>query len=139
MSLYVLDTDILSLFQDGHSNVCQQVAQHRPDELATTIITVEEQLSSWYTLRRRVKGREQLALAYERFTQNVQMLSRLQLVSFSSEAIDHYELLRRSKLGVKGNDLRIAAIALQNSAILVTRNLVDFARIPELQIENWAD
>ncbi len=67
------------------------------------------------------------------------MLSRVQILSFSSNAIDRYDVLRRRKLGVKGNDLRIAAIALENSAVLITRNLVDFQRIPELQLENWAD
>lgn len=67
------------------------------------------------------------------------MLSRLQILSFSAEAIDRYEVLRRSKLGVKGNDLRIAAIALQNSAVVVTRNRGDFGRVPELRIENWAE
>lgn len=70
MSLYVLDTDILSLYQEGHASIRQHIAQHLPDELSTSIISVEEQLSSWYTLRRRVKGRDQLARAYERFAQN---------------------------------------------------------------------
>ena len=46
MSRYVLDTDILSLYQEGHPGVRQHVASHRPDELSTTIISVEEQLSS---------------------------------------------------------------------------------------------
>jgi tRNA(fMet)-specific endonuclease VapC len=67
------------------------------------------------------------------------MLSRLQILSFSAAAIDRYGVLLRSKLGVKGNDLRIAAIALENSAIVVTRNRVDFERIPGVRIENWAD
>jgi tRNA(fMet)-specific endonuclease VapC len=138
MSLYVLDTDILSLFQEGHPGIQKHVAQHRPDDLATSIISVEEQLSGWYTLRRRVKGRDQLARAYERIAENVRMLSRLQILSFSARAIDRYEVLRRSKLGVKGNDLRIAAIALDISAIVVTRNLVDFRRIPGLTIEDWS-
>jgi tRNA(fMet)-specific endonuclease VapC len=43
------------------------------------------------------------------------------------------------KLGVRTNDLRIAAIALGNSAIVVTRNRVDFERVPGLQVENWSD
>jgi tRNA(fMet)-specific endonuclease VapC len=139
MSLYVLDTDILTLFQEGHSSICEHVAQRLPDELSTSIISVEEQLSGWYTLRRRVRGRNQLARAYDRFASNVRMLSRLQILSFSVEAIGRYEALRRSKLGVKGNDLRIAAIALQHSAILVTRNRIDFDRIPGLRVENWAE
>jgi len=66
------------------------------------------------------------------------MLSGVQILSFSAEAIDRYHSLHRSKLGVKGNDLRIAAIALENSAIVVTRNRVDFERIPGLQIDDWS-
>lgn len=139
MSLYVLDTDILSLYQEGHAGVRKHVSQHWPHELSTTIISVEEQLSSWYTLRRRVRGRDQVARVYERFARNVRMLARLQILSLSAEAIDHYEVLHRSKLGVQRNDLRIAAIAIDYSAIVVTRNRTDFERIPGLQVENWAD
>jgi predicted nucleic acid-binding protein len=35
-------------------------------------------------------------------------------------------------------DLRIAAIALAQSAILVTRNTQDFIDIENLNLENWA-
>jgi len=35
-------------------------------------------------------------------------------------------------------DLRIAAIVLVEKAILVTRNLRDFKRVPGLEIVNWA-
>ncbi len=62
----------------------------------------------------------------------------MQILSFTEEAIDQYERLRQMKLGVRTNDLRIAAIALENSAIVVTRNRVDFGQVPELRIENWS-
>lgn len=138
MGLYVLDTDILSLYQLGHPVVCQRVVQHQPADLAVTIITVEEQLSGWYTLRRRTKHRDQLARVYERFAENVRFLSRVQIVGFPASAIDRYEQLIRMKLGVRGNDLRIAAIALELEATVVTRNRQDFQVVPSLQIEDWS-
>jgi tRNA(fMet)-specific endonuclease VapC len=139
MALYVLDTDILTLYQLGNSAVCQQVAMHSPDQLAVTIISVEEQLSGWYTLRRRVKKRDQLAYVYERFSENVRFLSQLNVISFTEPAIERFESLLAMKLQVKAMDLRIAAIALDRQGTVVTRNLRDFQRIPSLTVENWVD
>ena len=138
MALNVLDTDILSLYQRGHEVVCDRVQRHDMEELAVTIITVEEQLSGWYTARRRSKAPADVARVYQRFVDSVRLLARMQILSFTENAIERFESLRRMKLGVKANDLRIAAIALENSATLVTRNRADFGRIPGLQIEDWS-
>ena len=48
MSLHVLDTDTLSLLQDGHAAVVSRVAACLTANLAITVISVEEQLSGWY-------------------------------------------------------------------------------------------
>ena len=42
MSLYLFDTDMLTLYSDGHPRVCEHVATHPGKSLATSIITVEE-------------------------------------------------------------------------------------------------
>lgn len=55
MTRFVLDTDIVSLLQHGNQAVAAQLGSHSPDDVATTIITVEGQLSAWYTLLRRAK------------------------------------------------------------------------------------
>ena len=36
-------------------------------------------------------------------------------------------------------DLRIAAIALEEDTVVITRNLRDFGRVPSLPRESWAD
>jgi tRNA(fMet)-specific endonuclease VapC len=138
MALNVLDTDILSLYQRGHKVVCDRVLRHEMEELAVTIITVEEQLSGWYTARRRSKAPVDVARVYQRFVDSVRLLARMQILSFTESAIDRFEGLRRMRLGVKANDLRIAAIALENSDTVVTRNRADFGRIPGLRIEDWS-
>jgi tRNA(fMet)-specific endonuclease VapC len=136
--IYVLDTDILVLFQEGHSAVCQRVLAQRIDELATTVITVEEQLSGWYTLLRRKKAPEHLARAYQRLADSVQLLSRFQILSFTEPSIERFEQLKLLKLGIKHMDLRIAAITLEHGGTLITRNTTDFRPIPDLTIENWS-
>ena len=65
MSLYVLDTDMLTLYRRGHEAVMRQALMHPPEDLAITVITVEEQLSGWYTLLRRVKISTDLTRVYD--------------------------------------------------------------------------
>ena len=133
----MLDTDTLVLFQEGNELVCRRVLSHPMHELTISVITVEEQLSGWYTLLRRAKDAEQLARTYQRLADTVEMLSRFRILSFTLPAIGQFQHLKSQKLGVKHMDLRIAAITIVHSARLVTRNTIDFQHIPGLEIENW--
>jgi tRNA(fMet)-specific endonuclease VapC len=45
MSLYILDSDTLSLAQRGHVEVIRRVLSVDSGQLAITVITVEEQLT----------------------------------------------------------------------------------------------
>lgn len=60
------------------------------------------------------------------------------IVSFSAAAITRYADLKRQKLNIRANDLKIAAIALETGATVVTHNLADFRRVPGLTVEDWA-
>ena len=134
---YVFDTDILTLYQRGHPNVVRN-AQSRPlDRLAVTIISVEEQLSGWYTALRKAKQPKKLAWAYRRLADAVRFFARLQILTYSEPAMERYEDLRKRKVRIKRMDLRIAATALEHGAIVVTRNSKDFKQVPGLQIEDW--
>lgn len=77
MSLFVLDTDTLVLFQEGHESVCRRVLSCPMDDLAISVITVEEQLSGWYTLLRRARSNEKLAGAYQRLADAVELGLRI--------------------------------------------------------------
>jgi tRNA(fMet)-specific endonuclease VapC len=138
MSLYVLDTDTLQLYQDGHPLVLSRVQAVAPDSRAISVISVEEQLSGWYTVLRQAKGPQRLAWAYQRLAAVVRFLSAVQIIDFDEPAIQRYEQLRKSKLRVRKMDLRIAAITLERDATLVTRNVRDFQPIPGLRIEDWS-
>ena len=87
---------------------------------------------------RKAKKPAALAAVYERMAQTVVFLGHLPIISFTVPAIDCYESLKRLKLKVKKTDLRIAAIAREHNAILVSRNSRDFARIPGLRLEDWS-
>jgi tRNA(fMet)-specific endonuclease VapC len=138
MSLYVLDTDILTLFRRGNADVHQRVLATPPDELAITAVTVEEQLGGWYNLLRQARRPQQLVLPYQELAGIIPFLSQWTILPFSPAAATTYEQLLAMNLRVRRMDLRIAAIVLDHAATLVTRNLHDFQLVPGLTLENWA-
>jgi tRNA(fMet)-specific endonuclease VapC len=138
MSLFVLDTDILSLYLEGDAVVRQRVDAQPPADLAITVMSVDEQLSGWYTLTRQVRRPEDIARAYNRLAEAVQFLAGWPILPYTEQAIVRADRLKAMRLNVRVMDLRIAAITLEHGGILVSRNLRDFQRVPGLTVENWA-
>src|SRR5260370_24291659 len=123
MSLYVLDTDTLQLFQDKHAEVVARVLAVATGDRAISVVTVEEQLSGWYTQLRKAKRPERLAWAYRRLAATVRFLSQVQIVDFDESAIQRCEQMKKLKVKDGTLDLRIAAKVLERDAILVTLNV----------------
>lgn len=138
MGLFILDTDILTLFQLGHPKVVESVAQHSGDRIGVSVITVEEQLSGWYSQLRQAKDPDNLAWAYRRLAANVRFLARLPIFDFEKAAIVRYEDLKRQRLKVRKMDLQIAATALELGGTVVTRNVRDFKVVPNLPVADWS-
>jgi tRNA(fMet)-specific endonuclease VapC len=137
MSLYVLDTDILTLLEEGHPAVSRRFLERPPEDMAITVLTVEEQLSGWYTEVRKAKRPDRLVWAYRRLADTVSFLAHLRILTYDQPAMERYEQLRKAKIKIGGMDLRIASVVLDQGAILVTRNARDFQKISGLQIEDW--
>jgi tRNA(fMet)-specific endonuclease VapC len=138
MSLWVLDTDMLTLWFRGQETVVARVATTPPQQLAVTIITVEEMLGGWYTQIRPARDDQQLARAYQALQQAVEFARGIQILPFDLSGIRRYRQLRTHYRRIGTNDLRIAAIVLEQHGILVTRNTNDFAAIPGLQLDDWS-
>jgi tRNA(fMet)-specific endonuclease VapC len=138
MSLYILDTDTFQLFQDEHPKVVARVLTVSPSDLAISVITVEEQLSGWYTQLRQAKRPERLAWAYRRLAATARFLARTQIVDFDEAAIERCEQMKKRKIKIRRMDLRVAATVLERGATLVTRNVRDFQQVPGLRLEDWS-
>jgi tRNA(fMet)-specific endonuclease VapC len=138
MSLYVFDTDHLSLYQVGHSRVLQNLMRHIQDQLAVTVISIEEQLSGWQTALRKARDDVRRAEAYRRMALSIESLVGWSIFPFTLPSMAHHAQLLRQPLNVGSNDLKIAAIAMERTGIVVTRNARDFARIPGLIWEDWS-
>ena len=137
MIRYVLDTDITSLWLQGHPQETAAVLRVPPDSIRLPIIVFEEIWDGWQAIIRAARTADRMAFGYERLTSSVHDLRPLEVVTFGTTAIERHRALKKSKLNIGANDLKIAAIALDLGATVVTNNEQDYRRVPGLVVENW--
>lgn len=139
MTLFVLDTDHISLQQRRHPAVVQRLEQLGPaDTVSVTVISVEEQIRGRLEIIRRHGATALQVGAYAAFLRTVRYFEPWQVLDFSQAAFDRFIALRQQRLRVGSQDLRIAAITLVNGAVLVTRNTRDFSQVPGLVTQDWS-
>jgi tRNA(fMet)-specific endonuclease VapC len=137
MSLYVLDTDVLTLYRYGHSLVVNRVDTQAANAVAIMVLSVEEQVRGWYASLRQSKHQTQMAFAYNKLAETVRFLGQWHILPFTVSAMNRFKQLRAQKLNIGAMDLKIAAVTLDHGGILVTRNQRDFQRVPNLTLEDW--
>jgi len=137
VSLFLLDTDHLTLYQMGHPQLLRNVALHLADQLAISVITAEEQLMGWQRALHQARDDVRREQIYQRMALAVEALSGWRVLPLALAALSRHAVLIRQRLNVGSNDLKIAASALENNAIVVTRNLRDFGRVSGLSCQDW--
>jgi len=137
----VLDTNHYVEWFEGTtlgSKIARRVIK-APTEMFTTVVTVQEIAQGWLAeINRRRSGPEQVN-AYRQFQHSTVAFSKISILPFDSEAAQVFLSLQKQRLGTGTMDLKIASICLAHDATLLTRNLVDFEKIPGLRVENWLD
>lgn len=105
----------------------------------TTVVTAQEVTQGWIAeINRRSAGQEQVS-AYEQFLIALRSLEGIVLLPFDTEAAEIFHTFPTSLRRIGTMDLKIAAIACSHGALLLSRNLRDFAQVPDLKVENWLD
>lgn len=138
--MIAFDTDLFSELLAGADEYSRRVEKLPPDRLCITVITVEEVLRGLLDVVRKAqagKGRHRPEVAYERLRKTVGVIGRWVVLPYSSEAHTQLEAWRASRLPVKPQDRRVAAICMAAGATLITRNRRDFERVPGLDVEFW--
>ena len=141
--MFVLDTDHFSLLEWGadaaRRNLLRRLSTIPPDEVFTTIITYEEQTRGWMAYAARARATAQQIKAYRKLERHLDLYRHVQVLGFDEHAGVSFERLKQSRLRIGTMDLKIAAIALAHGATLLTRNLKDFSRVPDLRVEDWTE
>jgi tRNA(fMet)-specific endonuclease VapC len=139
MSVFLLDTDMLTLLEHRHAGVLAKVNAHPTSDINLPSISLQEQMKGFLAAVNRAPDAKKLALAHLLLVDRLlPAWSRFAVLPFTESVIFRFERLRSMRLGVGLMDLRIAAIALENSLQVVTRNQKDFGRVPGLTTVDWS-
>ncbi|HXW27347.1 MAG TPA: tRNA(fMet)-specific endonuclease VapC [Xanthobacteraceae bacterium] len=132
MLQYMLDT-----------NICIYVIKNYPRSLRERFNQLAEQVCvSSITLAELYYGAEKSARVLQNIQEVEEFISRLDVLAFSPRAAKHYGQIRaeleRAGAPVGPHDLLIGGHARAEGLIVVTNNLREFARMPGVRAENWA-
>jgi tRNA(fMet)-specific endonuclease VapC len=137
----LIDTDHLSVLSNrrstAHETLVQRMTSSPDQEFAIPVICVEEQCRGWLALVNRARRIHDQVEPYERLAKLVDFLSDWHLIPFDVTAADEFELLRKHRVRIGTQDLKIAATVIVHEALLLTANLRDFRQVPGLRAENW--
>lgn len=138
--MYILDTDHLSVLDRGGVNaqrLLQRLANIDPTQVATTIISYEEQMRGWLSYTAKAQSIDKQVKAYKELKRQLTNYCTIPVVEFDEQAAYEFLCLKKMYPRLGTMDLKIASIVLVNQAILLTRNNLDFGLIKGLSIEDW--
>ncbi len=138
--MYILDTDHVSLLERGGSAGSRLENRLRTIPLAertTTIISFEEQMRGWLGYLGRARSLAHQIEGYRRMKGQLETYCSMVILTFDEASAVEFQKLRQARVRIGTMDLKIAAIVLAHGATLLTRNLVDFRKVPDLKVEDW--
>jgi len=129
---FLLDTNIcIALIRYQPGALIQRLLAEPPGEVGISAITLAELAHGAEKSARPEQNRSALA----------QFLLPLEVAAFDQTAAQAYGWIRahleRTGQRIGAMDLLIAAHALGLATTLVTNNLREFQRVPELRVEDW--
>ena len=136
-----LDTDHMSLIQRGGTEgqrIRQRLRALPLDDVATTIVSYEEQMRGWLARLARTTTQERQGFDYSELKKLLQSYCSFAIMDYNAEAAAEFQRLLSLKLHMGTMDMKIAAITPANNAVLLTRNMTHFERVPGLQAEDWS-
>jgi len=130
MTLFMLDTDMVSFALRGHGNVAAALARRLPSEVCVSAMTLAE--LRFGAERRRSKKIHSAIKAF---------VSAVRVLPFDAVAAESFgavaAALADGGVPIGQMDTLIASHALAVDATLVTNNQKHFAKVPGLRLENW--
>lgn len=105
----------------------------------TTVVCAEELMRGRMARIAAARTASEQMVSYACFTRQIEFLADYTLLPWDEEAAERFKSLRAQGVRIGTMDLRIACITLEHDSLLLTRNTVDFSKVPSLRFENWLD
>jgi tRNA(fMet)-specific endonuclease VapC len=138
MLQFLLDTDHLTLFDLGHPQVGTRLSSQPPDTVGVSVVSVEEYLRGRLAAVAAARDGPRRILRYGHLLASVRLFQQFPLTPFDQASEDQYQHLCGLRPRIGTQDLKIAAVALANKLVLLTRNRRDFGRVPGLTLDDWS-
>jgi tRNA(fMet)-specific endonuclease VapC len=139
---YLLDTDHISFLQRRagreFSQLTARMAQYPIEDFVLSAISFHEQVIGAHSFINRAKTNADTLRGYVLLMETLQGFSAAPVLPFDAQAIQIFDSLKAQRIRVSTMDLRIACIALANNVVLLTRNVRDFSKVPNLTMEDWS-
>jgi len=138
--MYLFDTDHITLLDRGGEEgerLRVRLTSVPPAEAVASVVSYEEQMRGWLAYIAQLRAVDRQVVGYQRLTQMLEFYCATPLLPFDAHAAEQFRRLWRARLRIGTMDVKIAAIALAHNATLLSRNLVDFGKIPTLRVEDW--
>lgn len=138
---YLLDTDHISFLQRrsgaAFTRLTIRIGQYSPADFALSVVSLHEQMLGAHNFINRARTNTDMIRGYSLLLEILQGFASAPVLPFEAEAIAIFDKLRGQRVRVSTMDLRIAAIAMSRNLVLLTRNVRDFSKVPELVTEDW--
>lgn len=134
---YILDTDSVTYQQLGREAIVRRLSQVPHSVVATTVVTMYEQLRGRIAAINRKQDDQAMQRAYHYLQATHMYYCQIKVLPFDEAASEIYRQLVQRGLRIGSQDLQIAAIVLAHQSILVTSNLRHFDQISGLSVADW--
>jgi len=129
---YLLDTNsCIEYLRQQNSPVVAKIKSKRPRQIRLCSIVIAELFHGAFKSANPIKNLAVVRELTDTFTS----------FSFDDRAAEHFGHLRadleKRGMSIGPYDLQIASIAVTRDLVLVTHNVSEFSRVPELIIEDW--
>ena len=139
--MLILDTNHISVFMYPHERRerLQRRLKNAPEhQVVTTVITLQEVFSGCISMVTKDIPAIKQVPYYKSLLDVANFLADWEILPFDEKAAVEFDRLKAAKIRRVGTmDLKIAAIALCNNAIVLTANTSDFRQVPSLRVDDW--